>query len=218
METTPINISLTTVGDQFGRFCKKLSEPGGRQVWNEFLLLLDDPAQTEHPPITLEPTEIVTPNITVNCFSLSFQDFYKWRLIRKVRALGIKIDEWAKDLIDSDEFSMDRSKKDYKIVELSCADFGYTKQVDLVTIFQAARGMGLKECPYETALQYCLSKGQEVITSRQRLFFGALGLGIKKRKDTRPHILRLEKGTLFGIRIHNDRFLLPTDKILFEQV
>mgnify|MGYP003507801889 FL=1 len=215
METTPINISLTTVGDQFGRFCKKLSEPGGSQVWKEFLELLNDPAPTQYPPITLESTEIVTPNIKVNGFTLPFYDYSKDRLIRKVRGLGIKIDEWAKDLIDSDEFVIDRSKKDCKLVELTGADFDYTEKVGLLAPFLKAKIMGLKQCPHETALQYCFNKGANI--SGETLFFGAQGLEIKKRKDTRLHILRLENGKLSAVRIAQDRFFLPTDKILFEQ-
>lgn len=214
METTPINISI--LGDQLSRFFKKIGEPGGSQLWNDFLELLDRHIPKEHPPINLEPTVAAAPNILANRFTLPFLDFSKEQLIRKVEGLGIKIDPWAKDLIESSEFEIDRNRKDCKLVEVTGADFNYTKKVVLLAPFtNAITTKVLKQCPYETALQYCLSKGANI--SGHRLFFGARGLGIKKRKDERPHILKLDNMKLSAIRVAQDRFFLPTDKILFEQ-
>jgi hypothetical protein len=212
MEATSVNLS--TIGEQFDRFLKKLGQPGGSELWHEFVELLNEPMRKEHPPIVLEDSivEIPSQKMKVQEFTIPFAGISKWRLYRRARKI-VKINNWAKDMINSDAFAVLKTDSGQKLFAVSGIDMGFTEKVSLYALFEKAKSLGFTFCPDETALQYCIQRDRPIMNNN-RLFYGSEPKIIPGR-DTHKHILRTENGELDAIRIHTDRFFEPSDKIIF---
>lgn len=213
METTPINLSL--IGEQLGRFLKRLEEPGGAHLFSEFVELLNDEPRHDHPPIPIAIPQVVRIG---HEFPLVIDDLRKSKLIRKIGGV-VKIDDWAKALMESDSFAITPAKKQTQLIAISIVELGFTSKSSLHAVFEKIKQNPfpfIKELSNEAALYFALSQSENF--KARDCFMAFKPQPMPKYKDTRPHILRLGSGKLSAIRIDTDRYIFPEDRLIFEKI
>ena len=202
--TTPIDFS--EIGDELSRFLKRLSEPCGQKLFNEFKVLIG-----KEFPDEVRDLKLFFPWMD-NQFSLGELPVIEKTEVLKRIAESIKVEDWARDLILAPEFMLLPQATPEKLILISPRELGVTDgKVSIDSLFRMIENLsGITYCTPFSALMTIFERPIEANT-----IFGFKPMVIPKR-DTHKHVLRLSEAKLSAIRVYSDRHIFPDEKILVQ--
>jgi hypothetical protein len=108
-------------------------------------------------------------------------------LLRQLEGKGIKISDYARDMLVSKDFTTAEKPEAADLVHLSVESLGFPKGATTKEIYERAEALGLELCPAEVGPQYRLKYGNQPMNER-------LSIGMKQISDRmgRPSVFRLE--------------------------
>ncbi|MEK7181390.1 MAG: hypothetical protein AAB738_03625 [Patescibacteria group bacterium] len=110
-------------------------------------------------------------------------------LMDELRAAGIKISSYAKDMLESREFETQKSVEEEALVRLTVADLGFAHSATTEQTYERAHELGLELCPAEAGPRYRLKYTDQPMDEW-------IYIGMKQicGSSGNPYVFKLERG------------------------
>ena len=109
-------------------------------------------------------------------------------LLRQLEEKGIKISDYARDMINSADFTTGKESEAANLVRLTVESLGFPRGATTDEIYRKAEELGLELCPAEVGLQYRLKYSDQPMGEH---FF--IGMKQITDRDGRPRVFNLAR-------------------------
>ncbi len=137
----------------------------------------------------------------------------KVELVTELRARGIKISDFAQDMLDNPEFTTQPNPEQLDLVRLKVRDLGFPNGATTDQIYAKAEEYGLELCPAEVGLHQRLKDENQTMYERYRIAMKQIS-----DRDGSPNVfnlLRLDDGLWLSIWAEPDVWWSPGSGLLF---
>lgn len=138
------------------------------------------PSQIEHVYTSFPEKKIVRGTVTIGGETVQ-------ALEQKLQKANIEVTRWAKDVLNSNEFTTLKTSEKVDLVKLQVSDLGFTSYPTTDQLYQRANELGLELCPAEVGPHYRLKYTDQPLNEY-------LYIGMKQISDSGgdPYVLILD--------------------------